>query len=141
MAREVAFWSLFAHIKANGIAMTAPVELGYDASDRQTKERTMAFLYGDPAMGKMGRRGPAEVVDVPAMSVVSIGVRGEQTSEAMSGARQRLESWLDAHKAQYTASGPVMAYNSPFVPRERNFFEVQIQVKQAPPSAGKIAPH
>ncbi len=32
---------------------------------------------------------------------------------------------------QYTAAGPlrVTGYNSPFVPRDKNFFEVQIPLK------------
>ena len=43
--------------------------------------------------------------------------------------------WLDENKGDYVAVGPlqVMGYHSPFIPRDQNFFEVQIPVK--PPTA------
>jgi hypothetical protein len=39
--------------------------------------------------------------------------------------------FLDENKAKYEIAGPlrVMGYNSPFVPQEKNFFEVQIPLK------------
>jgi len=125
------FWTLFMHIKKNKIQMTAPVQLDYDAgTSTPPRESAMAFLYGDPELGKAGRQGRVNVVDVSAMDVVSIGVRGKRTRSKVADARQQLMSWLE-RSTVYTASGDlrVMAYNSPFIPRDRQFFEVQIPVR------------
>ncbi len=93
----------------------------------------MSFLYERPDQGSTGKQGSVEVVDVPAMTVVSIGCRGEATAAAIAEAREKLVKWLDEKKEDYVSAGPmrVMGYNSPFVPRDRNFFEVQIPVKPA----------
>ena len=126
-----AFWTLFGHIKRNDIAMTAPVEMTYDGPERP-REQTMAFLYGNAQMGATGREGRVEVIDVPAVTTVSTGVRGPRTNQAVVEARDRLEAWLDANKERYTADGPlrVMGYNSPFVPRSRNYFEVEVPIRE-----------
>ncbi len=127
----VAFWTLFAHIKRNGIAMTTPVEMGFDDDSETNEADSMAFLYGDRNRGRLGTQGGAEVLDVPRMFVVSTGVRGLRSEQAIQSAKDRLEEWLDRNQARYARSGPlrVMAYNSPFVPRDQNFFEVQIPVR------------
>jgi len=124
-----AFWTLFTHIKKNSVAMTAPVEMTYADGDRP-KESKMAFLYGQPDMGRTGQQGRVQVVDVPAMTVVSTGVRGPQSAKTVAEARQRLNRWLTENK-DYTPAGSlrVMAYNSPFVPRDRNYFEVEIPIR------------
>jgi hypothetical protein len=71
------------------------------------------------------------------MVVISTGVRGPRTKQAVEQARERLQAWLDSNGKSYHASGElrVMAYNSPFVPRDRNFFEVELPI-QPLPSAG-----
>jgi hypothetical protein len=128
-----AFWTLFLHIKKNDIAMTAPVELGYGPADAsRPRQASMAFLYGDRELGTTGRMGNVRVVDVPAMTVVSIGIRGPRTPDKLTSARDRLVDWLDAHGDRFTAAGElrVMGYNSPFVPPKRSYFEVQIPVRE-----------
>jgi hypothetical protein len=49
-------------------------------------------------------------------------------------AERNLRNWLDENKSRYQQSGPVrvMGYNSPFVARDRQFFEVQIPVRELP---------
>jgi len=127
-----AFWTLFTHIKKNDIAMTAPVEMTYAEGDRP-KESKMAFLYGRPDLGSTGQQGRVEVLDVPAKTVLSTGVRGPQSAKTVDEARRRLNRWLDENKDRYTAAGQlrVMGYNSPFVPRDRNYFEVEIPIRPA----------
>ena len=128
------FWTLFLHIKQNNVTMTAPVEMDYgDPRAAKNKERSMSFLYERPDQGSAGKQGSVEVTDVPAMTVVSIGCRGARTASAIDQAREKLVSWLDQKKEKYVSAGPmrIMGYNSPFVPRDRNFFEVQIPVKAA----------
>ncbi len=126
-----AFFALFDHIARNSIAMTAPVEMTYDATGR-----SMAFLYEHARLGKEGPDGNVMVADVPAMTTVSIGVRGDCTPERIAHARARLESWLKQHADRYEVAGPlrVLGYNSPMVPANRRFAEVQlpVRVKQTP---------
>lgn len=130
------FWRLFSHIKKNDIPMTAPVEMRY-ADGERPRESSMAFLYNNPEVGQVGRDGSVEVIDVPPMTVVSTGVRGPQNSESVAAARDRLEKWLEVNKERYAAEGQmrVMAYNSPFVPRNRNYFEVEIPIRPVDPTS------
>ena len=90
----------------------------------------MAFLYGKADMGRVGTQGNVEVVDVPALVVVSTGVRGARTEESVAKAQARVDSWLEYNRDRYSTAGPmrVMAYNSPFVPRDQNYFEVEIPI-------------
>ncbi len=135
------FWTLFQHIKQNNVTMTAPVEMDYgDPRAPKNKERSMSFLYERPNQGSPGKQGSVEVIDVPAMTVVSIGCRGARTTSAMAEARDKLVNWLDQKKAHYVSVGPmrIMGYNSPFVPRDRNFYEVQIPVKAANADLSKV---
>jgi hypothetical protein len=129
---SAAFWSLFSHIKQNKIAMTAPVEMTYGSPDSdRLQQQSMAFLYGQPSLGSTGSQGSVEVVDVPAAKVVSIGVRGARTDGKVNEAREKLEAWLTNNGLRASGELRVMGYNSPFVPRDRQFFEVQIPVANA----------
>jgi len=128
------FWKLFQHIKENQIQMTAPVELDYgDPSAEKCERRSMAFLHERPNQGSVGDHGCVSVTDVPGMKVVSIGCRGNQSFAAVAEARGKLLNYLANNEPRYEIAGPVrvLGYNSPFVPRARNFFEVQIPVKRA----------
>ncbi len=132
-AGRIAFWTLFRHISQADISMTAPVEMTYQEDGPPVgREQAMAFLYGDPTLGTPGRQGGVDVSDVPPMRVVSIGVRGARTNAAVSTAHNRLLDWLGEHAEQYQQDGPVrvLGYNSPFVPRDRQFFEVQIPIRE-----------
>lgn len=132
-AGATAFWKLFAHISSNDIAMTAPVEMTYGQLDEQQRgQRSMSFLYGRPDMGEAGPKGLVEVADVEAMTVVSIGARGAHTASSVEAARLQLQAWLKERQGEYRVAGPlrVMGYNSPMVPAERRFFEVQIPVEK-----------
>jgi hypothetical protein len=126
-----AFWSLFRHIKRNEIAMTAPVEMGYgDAELARPAEQTMAFLYGAPEMGRTGTDGNIEVVDARPLTVVSMGFNGRRSDAMIEQARDRLMTWI-AQTTQFEPTGSlrVLGYNSPFVPRDRQYWEVQIPLQ------------
>ncbi len=136
---RVAFWTLFQHIKRQDIEMTAPVEMTYQTEGAPVgRERSMAFLYGDKNIGSAGQKGKVAVIDVPAATVVSFGMRGARSDQAMSDGEQRLRDWLEQHQSQYVQDGPVrvMGYNSPFVERDRQFFEVQIPVREVSSALG-----
>lgn len=128
-----AFPTLFAHITGAGISMTAPVEMTYQQDGPPVgREQSMAFLYGNTSIGAPGQKGNVNVVDVPAATVVCIGMRGQRSDDVLKQAEQQLRSWLEQNKSRYKQNGPVrvMGYNSPFVPRDRQFFEVQIPVQE-----------
>ena len=72
----------------------------------------------------------------PQPTVVSIGLRGARSDAMLVQAEQRLRKWLEENRSQYEQNGPlrVMGYNSPFVARDRQFFEVQIPIRELPGS-------
>lgn len=128
---STAFWSLFSHIKRHDIPMTAPVEMSYGKADAsRPTEQSMAFLYSDPDIGQTGSDGNVEVVDAEPVTVVSIGLNGSRSETRIEQARDQLLNWL-AESSQYEVAGPmrVLGYNSPFVPRDRKYWEVQIPVR------------
>ena len=129
-----AFWKLFNHIQSNEIAMTAPVETTYSVDDEGLAQASMAFLYGSQGIGELGTEGAVDVIDIPAQVVVSAGLRGYESAGRIAEACDRLERWLLAHP-EWTAAGPPrsMGHNSPMVPRDRRYFEVQIPVQRAAP--------
>ena len=127
------FWKLFLHIQTHNVAMTAPVQMEYRSdSQGKPKQASMAFFYGDPAVGTAGPAGSVEVLDVPATQVVSIGMRGADSRQRMESARKQIDEWLAAHP-QYEVCGDLrlMGYNSPFIAADKQFFEVQLPVREA----------
>lgn len=124
-----AFWSLFLHIQRREIAMTAPVQMEQPSTSGDVG--SMAFLYGSPELGPLGRDGRVEVVDQPATTVLSIGARGYDTAQRTTALRARLDAWLASHP-EYEAAGAfrIMGYNSPSVSAERRYFEVQLPVRR-----------
>jgi len=143
MKQDQPLFSLAAHFRKNKIATTAPVQVNYqDAGSDKPREQSMAFIYGDPKLGKPGSEDTVEVVDSPAMTAVVTSVCGARSTQKVVEARRRLEAWLKANKDRFAADGPmrVMSYNSPFVPVNRRFFEVQIPVRKVEPKAGQEKP-
>lgn len=138
------FTPLFNHIKRNDIAMTAPVEIEYQAASsaalgtaEQDKEPpravSMAFMYAAPNLGTAGpdpADGRVVVEDIPAMTVASIGVRGSYTEKNFTAALAGLDAWLAQDPERFRIIGPprYLAYNSPFVPWFLKFGEVQLPV-------------
>ena len=132
LAEAKNFFTLFTHITSNDIAMTAPVQMEFEVSDQgRATQESMAFFYGSPGIGKAGKVGPVEVVDKEALEVVALGIRGRPSPNEMRDAQSRLEKWI-SYEADYKAAGPIrlMGYNSPMVPRDRQFFEIQIPLEK-----------
>ena len=128
-----AFFELFRHIQSNGIAMTAPVEVTFEAE--RLEPVRMAFLYEGPDQGAVGSAGEVEVVDVPPQSVLSLGCRGRDSLARVERMWALLEDWLEDHP-EWEADGPprTMGYNSPMVPSARRCFEVQVPVRRVEPA-------
>jgi hypothetical protein len=130
---DAAFWTLFEHINSNSIAMTAPVEMSYTHTGAEKPRGTaMAFLYSNSNVGDTGSAGKIAVADAPATTAVSIGVRGEITPEIVAEAHERLKAWLADHVDEFKAAGDlrVLGYNSPMIPVEKRYFEVQKPVRE-----------
>jgi hypothetical protein len=129
-----AFWPLFQHIKARAIPMTTPVQVDLRSDGERVRGASMAFLYGRPELGPLGRDGRVEVVDVPPMTVLTVGARGYDRPARLAELGARLRSWLAAHP-EWTIAGELrtMGYNSPSVIDERRYFEVQIPVRPHEP--------
>jgi len=132
---NVMFRPLFNHIKRNDIPMTAPIEIRYpEQSESGDGAASMAFLYGEPSWGTSGADATDQrvvVEDVPAMTVVSIGVRGSYTDANFKKALGKLTEWLQQHEQQVRVNGPprYMGYNSPFVIGFLKYGEVQLPVE------------
>ncbi len=132
---DSAFFTLFAHITLNRIAMTAPVEMTYGTAgtEKQPQQTNMAFLYGERTLGKVGNKlGGVKVEDIRAMTTVSIGLKGDSNLKKLSELEQRLEKWLEQHGPNYERAGNlrVLGYNSPGVPSDSRYYEVEIPIKQ-----------
>lgn len=137
-SETVAFFTLFGHIQSQGIAMTAPVEMTFSAGrEGGPKEESMAFLYRSTEQGQLGKGGLVDVVDVPALSTVSIGLPGAFNPQRVAEAQKRLEAWL-AEQQQWTPAGPlrVLGYNGPNVPAKKRYFEVEIPVQKKESASG-----
>jgi hypothetical protein len=130
---DSAFFTLFDHIASNEIAMTAPVEMSYrDAESENPRSIDMAFLYKNMNLGRTGSTGKVDVIDVPAKTALSIGVRGETSPRAVAAAHACLKAWLAEYSDKYVVDGDlrVLGYNSPMIPADDRYFEVQIPVRR-----------
>jgi len=91
------FGPLFNHIKKHEIAMSAPVEIAWSEPQGHAGEAqpmAMAFVYRDPGIGTPGADGVVQVIDVPAQTYLSIGVRGSYNREHLvEGVKQLRIGW------------------------------------------------
>lgn len=125
------FFTLFNHIKKNNIEMTAPVEMTMAEKNGKYTESSMAFLYQETTLGKVGPQGNIAVLDTKECMVASIGMRGSPTAEAIESAKRWLIEKIKTAPEGYEISGElkVMGYNSPFMPEKLRYYEVQLPLK------------
>ncbi|GAA4441788.1 heme-binding protein [Bremerella cremea] len=132
--KDSGFFKLLAHITVNRIEMTAPVEMTYQSSDDKSLEQVdMAFLYGDPKLGEVGKKmGGVKVEDVPAMTTVCMGLKGESDRANLAEVEQRLEKWLAREGSEYERAGKLrlLGYNSPQVASQSRYYEVELPVRK-----------
>lgn len=136
--RNIAFWPLFNHIKKHDIAMTSPVEMDFKSrepkvlgaeADAKDRRWTMSFLYRTPDMNATGSEGKVTVVDVPAVTVVSVGVRGTYSEAALDEALDTLMTVLASEPDWRPAGAPrALYYNGPDTPYADLWGEIQIPV-------------
>lgn len=146
--RDFAFWPLFNHISKRGIAMTSPVEMDFDAKlaaaaegvqgDTPEKSWQMSFLYRTPELGDTGKAGVVNVVDKPAVTVLSLGLMGDYWPADLAKKVEMLETWIKDHPEwKATGAARIMAYNGPNIATSRRWGELQIPIV---PSAQAAAP-
>ncbi len=125
------FFTLFNHIKKNKIEMTAPVEMTMAEKNGKYTESSMAFLYQETTLGKVGPQGNIAVLDTKECMVASIGMRGSPSSENIESARRWLIEKIKNTPEAYEIAGElkVMGYNSPFMPEKLRYYEVQLPLK------------
>ncbi|MSR51102.1 MAG: hypothetical protein EXS07_13775 [Gemmataceae bacterium] len=125
------FFTLFNHIKKNNIEMTAPVEMTMTEKNGKYTESSMAFLYQETTLGKVGPQGNVAVLDTTECTVVSVGMRGSPSSENIESARRWLLEKVKTTPQAYEIAGElkVMGYNSPFMPEKLRYYEVQLPLK------------
>ncbi|MEI7836788.1 MAG: heme-binding protein, partial [Planctomycetota bacterium] len=132
--RDKTFSALFAHLQTRKLEMASPVMQTYTSGPEEQSLGSLcriAFFYKKPNMGAVGNDGTVLVADVPAVTVVSVAVQGEYTSDRFAPALKVLRSWLADHTDRYAAAGEprVLAYNSPLVPGFMRYAEVQIPIR------------
>jgi len=125
------FFTLFNHIKKNNIEMTAPVEMTMTEKNGKYTESSMAFLYQETTLGKVGPQGNVAVLDTTECTVVSVGMRGSPSSENIESARRWLLEKIKTTPQAFEIAGElkVMGYNSPFMPEKLRYYEVQLPLK------------
>ena len=125
------FFTLFNHIKKNNIEMTAPVEMTMTEKNGKYTESSMAFLYQETTLGKVGPQGNIAVLDTKECMVASVGMRGSPSSENIESARRWLLEKIKTTPQAYEIAGElkVMGYNSPFMPEKLRYYEVQLPLK------------
>lgn len=118
------FGVLFSHIQRRGISMTSPV---LSTLSDQLEPLDMAFVYERDACGRSGKDGVVDVVDLPETRYVCVGLRG---GVGASEAKRAIVEHVRASGGGISiTSWRKLSYNSPMVPVERQFWELQAAVQ------------
>lgn len=133
-----AFFPLFNHIKRRDIAMTSPVELNYSGLDPGARTGpdswTMSFLYRttDLAPGGIDTKDTRILIeDIPPVTVVAIGMRGDYKLNRVKKGVLELRGWL-SQQAEWEEAGEPRAlfYNGPELRSRDKWMEVQLPVRR-----------
>jgi len=133
-----AFFPLCKHIKRRDIAMTSPVELNYSGLDpgarRGPDSWTMSFLYRttDLAPGGIDPKDARILIeDIPPVTVVAIGMRGDYKLNRVKNGVSELRGWLSQQSEWEEAGEPrALFYNGPEVRSRDKWSEVQLPVRR-----------
>ena len=126
---RTAFFRLFNHIKKNDIEMTSPVQMTYDGDGDELAETEMAFLYPDSATEGSTEENEVEVIDTEPTTVISMGMRGRPSADEVEKSATILRNASDRFPIRNKLKDEVrlLGYNSPSVPAEDQFYEVQVE--------------
>jgi len=125
-----AFGSLFRHISSSGISMTSPVlsTLGEGGEGRLDMHFFHEVPSQSPPPGPRG--GGVEVLDLPALRVLSLCVRGEAEGPLLRLAQRCLEAGLQERGLRRAGGLRLLGYSSPMVPVGMRLFELQARLEE-----------
>lgn len=136
-----AFARLFNHIKTNEISMTSPVQMQYEEAPKgeTMRESSMAFLYPDQKTGDISDQGEVCVIDTEPASFISMGMRGKPSAKDVATAASKLREASLHFPSKFELKNEIrlLGYNSPSVPAENQFFEIQIEIVTPDEKLGK----
>lgn len=135
----------FGYLSVKHHKMTAPVVMectpGADSDKRSPSDGTpvpidrMHFLLEKNSLDEPKVVGPVRVSDMPAVRVLSIAFQGESNLEAIKKGQAAIESQLESMPAVVRAGEyRILGYNSPMLARSKNFWELQLPIKDSGPT-------
>jgi len=140
-----AFSKCFVYLVLHKHEMTAPVIMDYKHRESEKKSRSrndldfldvqrMHFVLGNPTLDKPKQEGFVQVADLPRLRVLSLARQGELSPDELKRCEERLNAEL-ARRGDVIATGPprILGYNSPMVPKDRSYWEVQIPIEAKQP--------
>ncbi len=114
--------------------MTAPVETRYPESTLEGTSSGVAevsFLYRRREIVPAEIAKNIELKDIPAMMVVSLGLKGAYSYESYQQGLKRLSDWLEQHPDYQRVGNPRrFFYDGPYVPDGMKRSEVQIPIEK-----------
>ena len=135
-----AFMRCFTYLTKYKHEMTAPVIMDYKRRQRSDEPQPIAnldameisrmhFVLKQQLLDEPKNEGAVMVADIPAMRVLSIAFQGQLSADAREQAEKLLAAEIAA-RTNLTVAGPYRAlgYNSPFVPKDKAFWEIQIPI-------------
>jgi hypothetical protein len=130
----MAFGRLFRHIQKRGIPMTAPVEMA------RTDEGSfmMGFMYENPEQGAAGEQDNITVVDIGERAVLSIALRGQRSQDTLAEAQEVIRAYAETEGIAISDDWRMFGYSSPMIPRDRQYFEIQVTLADG--EAGAVSP-
>ena len=145
-----AFSRCFVYLVLHRHEMTAPVIMDYKHRDPSkgggsrgemdfVDVKRMHFVLGNPELDQPKKEGFVEVADLPRLRVLSVAFQGQLNDEILRGLEAKLADELK-RRPELVADGPprVLGYNSPMIPKDKNYWEIQIPLKAASPAKGPL---
>jgi len=135
-----AFMRCFTYLTKHKHEMTAPVIMDYKRREPSEKPKAIAnfdamdinrmhFVLERPVLDEPKNEGAVVVADMPTMRVLSIAFQGQLSADTREQAEKKLAAKIESRK-DLTVVGPyrVLGYNSPFVPKDKAFWEIQVPI-------------
>jgi hypothetical protein len=144
-----AFMRCFTYLTKHKHEMTAPVIMDYKRREPSDKPQAIAnfdaldinrmhFVLERPLLDEPKSEGAVAVADMPTMRVLSIAFQGQLSADTREQAEKKLAAEIESRK-DLTVVGPyrVLGYNSPFVPKDKAFWEIQVPITDVKLDAAK----
>ena len=119
------FRKLFRYISSNDVSMTTPVEADINPG------KMRFFVGGEDKQKKLHSNESVNIVKIPSITVISIGIRGSYSEEKFSENKAKLFAWLQKNQKFESIGEPYGVYwNGPFVPGIFKRSEIHIPIKR-----------